>query len=506
MPYVTADRSLPRSLDVQISLSRPQAETRTDLSIMAVALEDLGFLPDSNRIRFYSTIEAVENDFAPGTEAHFAASAFFAQTPRAQTLALGEVFLNPLSAELSAAELTAAELAAVIAIADGEMDISYDIGAGTVLESLSGMDFTSDVTLANVAATIDAATTAALSCAVRTLPGGTELLSITTTATGDGVVILHPIDPAGVGTYVGDLLNMSAAEGGLVLNGYTPTGIADELSSILNAANNSGQFIYGWALGTTLRDATIQEDAAAWILPRTGILTLVSNDPLATSPSYQLDIGPIVAATGNRRVVVIYHDNAQRYPDVSILAYMLHVNYRLLDSTVTAKFKELPGIETVQLTETEWSVLQEKGYNTYTAIGNDARTFRDGDTSGTAGWYMDTVINLDNFVEDLSVNVYNVFLRNKKIPYTSRGVALLVDACRDTGNQYTYNGTFADREVTDSSSKSGVSITAAVQIIPTPINQMSVADRADRIGPPIAMIVQEAGAIHSVAIAVEIVS
>ena len=217
------------------------------------------------------------------------------------------------------------------------------------------------------------------------------------------------------------------------------------------------------------------------------------------------DIAEVVKATDNKRVVCVYHDNPQRYPDVSILAFMLSVNYSLKDSTVTAKFKQLPGIETVALTETQWIELQAKGYNTYTAIGNNARTYRDGITESD-GWFMDTVINLDNFVEDLSVNVFNVFLRNKKVPYTRAGQMLLADACRDTGSQYSYNGTFADREVSDSTKKAGIIITPSVQVILTPISNMTVSDRASRIGPPIEMIVQESGAIHTIAINVEVVS
>jgi hypothetical protein len=188
------------------------------------------------------------------------------------------------------------------------------------------------------------------------------------------------------------------------------------------------KFLYGWCLGASLRTVPIQTAAAAWALDQTAMMVLCSNDTLALSPGSG-DIGTAVSATGNRRVVCVYHDNVQSYPDVSILAYMLSVNYRIQDSTVTAKFKVLPGIETVQLTETQWATLQSKGYNTYTAIGNNARTYRDGTTDDpTGGWYMDTVINLDNFVEDLSVNVFNVFLRNKKIPYTRAGQMLLVDA------------------------------------------------------------------------------
>jgi hypothetical protein len=505
MPYVTADTSLPRSLDVVISLSRAQSETRTDLTIMCVACEDLGLFPDSNRIRFYSTIEAVEEDFVAGTDAHNAATAFFAQSPRATTLAIGEVFLSDLPAELASAAFTTTELASIIAVSNGEMEITYDAGAGAVVESLTALDFSGAASLSDIAAVINAAMSSNLSCTVRTLPGGSERLSIKTDADGTGVSLLYPADGNHGGTYVGSLLNLTEAEGGKLLAGYSYVSIADELSSIQSAASANGEYIYGWALGSSLRDVTIQSAAAAWALPRKAYMVLVSNDLNALDASYVLDLASVVFDTDNKRVSLFYHDNPQRYPDVSILAYMLHVDYRARESTVTAKFKQLPGIETVDLTETEWNVLKEKGYNTYTAIGNSSRTYREG-TSSSVGWFMDTVINLDNFQEDLEVNVYNVFLRNKKVPYTRKGQMLLVDACQDTGDQYVYNGTFADREEVDTTKKEGTSIIPAVQVIPTSVASASAAARAERIGPPIQMIVQEAGAQHSVSVSVEVVS
>lgn len=503
MPYVTTNLSLPRSLDVQISLSKAQAESRTDLSILCVACEDLGFSPN-NRIRFYSTIEAVEQDFVAGTEAHFAASAFFSQSPHAPVMAIGEVFLDEKPAVLESAALTAAEIAAIAAVTNGRMKGTYNPGTGAATYTFAGMDFSGVTTIEGVAAVINAAAVHNLSCTVKTLPGGSKCLVIRTVAVGDGTTISYPVD-SGVGVFVGDLLNLTSAKGGSVMNGYSSPGIADQLSSIAAAANAAGKFVYGWCLGASLRDVAVQTAAAAWALTRTAFMPLVTNDITALDPTYDEDLGSVLAATGNKRAVALYHDNVQRYPDVSILAYMLHVNYKLPDSTVTAKFKTLPGIETVQLTETEWIALQGKGYNTYTAIGNDARTFRDGITEDT-NWFMDTVINMDNFVEDLSVNIYNVFLRNKKIPYTRTGQMLLVDACKDTGYQYTFNGTFADREELDTTSKSGYAIIPAVQVIPTAIALMTAADRAGRTGPPIQMVVQEAGAIHSVAVNVELVS
>ena len=508
MPFVNTTQSLPRSLDVQISLSRASIEARTDLSILAVALGNLGFPPDEGRVRFYSTIEAVENDFAPGTEAHFASSSFFAQTPRPAILALGEVFAGPITAENISAPLSEEDIVAIAAIDDGSMDIIYNDGTGgaNVTETLDPLDFTGAITVADIAGIINTALVN-LNCAVRVVPGGGDFISITTNASGDGVAIFYPIATTGTpANFIGDLLKLTAGEEGNITNGYEATGIADELTSVFNAANAAGKYIYGWALGASLRTTEIQEAAAAWALPRTAMMVLTTNDILALDPTNDTDIGVVLKATDNRRAVVLYHDNAQRYPDVSILAYMLHVDYRQQDSTVTAKFKQLPGIETVQLSETDWATLQNKGYNSYTAIGNASKTYRDGGTSGSTGWYMDTVVNLDNFLEDLSANVYNVFLRNKKIPYTRAGQLLLVDPCQDTGTQYIYNGTFADRREVDSTLKSGFKLITAVQVIPTPVDQASAADRAARIGPPIQMIVQESGAIHSTSINVELVS
>lgn len=501
MPYVTADTSLPRSLDVQVTLSRPQAETRTDLSTLCVACEDLGFLPNANRVRLYSSIEAVEVDFVAGSEAHFAALAFFSQSPRAPQMAIGEVFLDAQPALLVSPVFTAADIALIAAEDAGGIKLNYDIGAGPVELALAALDFTGVTTVAGIAAVLDAVSGADLVISARVLPGGATILEVKTVVTGAAAVMLYAT--AGAANDVSALLKLTAATGASLMNGYTPSGIADELASIATAGRALGQYFYGWALGASLRDVAIQQAAAAWALGRVALIGLVSNDPAAVDPDETGDLGSVLV--GNKRAFSFYHDNPQVYPEISILAYMLHVNYRLQDSTVTAKFKSLPGIATVALTETELLALQAKGYNTYTAIGLSSQTFREGVVEDSS-WYLDSVINLDNFGEDLSVALYNVFLRNKKVPFTRRGQMLFTDVCYDVGNQYVYNGTFADREIEDSTKKGATSITPAIQVIPAPISSSSVADRASRIGPPIQMIVQEAGAVHSVAVNVDVVS
>jgi hypothetical protein len=504
MAYVTTNTSLPLSLDVQISVSKMATLGRLDLSTMCIVGEDLGMLQNANRVRFYLDISSVGDDFGTTSDVYKAAQFFFSQSPRANQLAIGEAFLTAQPAYILAATLTAAQITTLKTITTGSMVLAI----GGVAHNITALNFSAVTTLASIATLIQSNFTAnsiPATCTVKTLPGGVQKLIIAPTVTT--ATVAYPAAHVS-GAFCGTALNMTAAAGGTLLQAYTPTDIASELDNIQNAANSAGQFIYGWTFVSTLRDVDIQMTAAAWALTQTAAcMPLVSSDPNAYDPSYTTDLASQLKLTLNRRCDYIFTSNLDYYPDVSILAYMLSVNYLLQDSTTTAKFKQLPGMNPEPLAVSQWLVLKSKGYNAYTQTGTNALVYREG-TSGdeSTPWFMDTLINMDNFVQDLSVNVYNVFLRNRKVPYTTKGQMMLVDACNDTGRQYVYNGTFADRQVTDTSAKSGVKIVPAVVTVPTPINLVSVSVRASRVGPPIQMTVQEASAIHSVAIAVELVS
>lgn len=601
MTYVVTDTSLPLSLDVQVSVSRLATLGRLNLSNICIVGENLGFLPNANRIRFYATLAAVALDFASTSDVYLAAAAFFSQSPRPAQLAIGEYFEGAQPALLASAVLSSAEITALAAVTDGSMVLTLN----GVAYTLTSLDFSATGPSGSAIATIEDIVSVLRTkfqaadvlgrAYVKTLPGGAKRLVVTPTAVTNVTAETHSVpatpgpytvtvtnaagylqnvevklteapntvftrvystgalattkymvneltgvytfaaadqgvgltfaydtyvDDTGAtaivafpsahttGTFVGTLMNLTSAEGGSVMAGYTPTDIAGELDNIQNAATSAGAFIYGWCLVKTLRDVAIQTVAAAWALSQDkAMMPLVTNDITALDSSYTTDLGSVLKPLLNKRAVAIYSNNLDDYPDVSILAYMLSVNYQMQNSTVTAKFKSLPGVNPVSLTSTEWTILTSKGYNTYTLTGLNAQVWREGGTEDvTTPWFMDTVINMDNFVEDLSVNVYNVFLRNGKVPYTVIGQMMLVDACMDTGTQYTYNGTFANRLTSDSTKKDGVVTIPAVAITPTPINQMSAANRASRVGPPISMVVQEAGAIHTIAVAVQLVS
>jgi hypothetical protein len=423
-------------------------------------------------------------------------------------MAVGEAFMTAQAAKLYSYQFTAAQITALAAVTTGSMTIVYNNSSAPVAQNFSPMNFTGVTTIEGIATIVNAAAGGSLSCIVKTLPGGTKILRVTTNATGDGKTITFAVpyltgSPAAqVGVDVSAMLNLTALTGAQACNGYTPTGIDDEIQNIKNAAKAAGQNIYGWCLELAFRSPAYQTVAAAWALGQQALMPLVSNDVTAFDPTYTTDIGSEIKAMINRRGPCIYYDNPAYYPDMSILAYMLSVNYAAQNSTVNAKFKSLPGIPTVVITTTQWLALQAKGYNTFTLMDNGAQVFREGTTEDPSYW-LDSIVNFDNFMEDLNTNVYNVFLRNAKVGYTRVGQMLLVDACSDTAQQYVFNGTFADRDVQDLSQKSGVRTIPAYQINPTPLAQ---GNPATRVCPPIVIICQEEEAINSVAVNVGVVA
>ena len=322
--------------------------------------------------------------------------------------------------------------------------------------------------------------------------------------TGDKWKLAYdPADP--VGTFAGTALKMTEAAGGIALAGYTPTGIAGELQNIQNAAGAAGQFVYAWEFGLSLRVPATQQLAAAWGLAQeAAVMSLTSNDLSAKLADYETDIGYLMKDIINKRAFLFWHEQAAYYPFSSVLALMLNVNYDLANSTITAKFKAMPGIPTSKITPTDLDVLESKGYSLYTAMQGGVSVVREGNVNQT-GWYLDDLINVDNLVNDVKIAALNVFVRNGKVPFTRAGSLLFVSALTSIGEKYKMNGTLADRDVKDPQSESGFKTIPAYIITPAPVYLSTVSDRAARIGPPITMTVYLAGAQHSIAITLSLV-
>lgn len=611
MPVVScAKTSLPRSLDVPVSLSRSVAETATDMTMMCFVTPGVAFPPGNDRVQFFSTFEAVQGAVPENSEAIFAAQAFFNRSDRPQTMCIGRVFTAQTNGALVSGSITLSNLANVqnggftisvgdtsytvanltfglnptmadvtrqlnaqmsafantVANADGKSvtittnaigdgaDISYagtpteftDVSTLLKLTSATGASIaegqastpakltSGEITLADLYNVTDGAMTLDMNGVTLNLYGlnfatyGSsltlnEVVQILTAAigssglvetSGQSIVISTSQQGADVtigyassASFITDLsaiLALTQSTAASRIDGYTPGGLVSEVALIQTAARCAGRSVFAWTLDRQYRDTQDQKDFADWAEAQDqAYFSACTNSVQAYNTADTTNIGFYAHNKGYIKTSVMYHNNPQVYPDVSYAALALSVNYALENSTLTMKFKQLTGIETVPLTETQLSSLKARRINTYVSMGNSSSVVREGVQSADS-WFTDSHVNLSNYKEELQVEVFNVFMRNKKVKYTSAGQDLLVSAAAKINNRYIRNGTFADREEETTDNETGYTTLPACTITPAPIYSATTSERANRVAPPIAIVAYEAGAFHSVTIDVTV--
>lgn len=611
MPVVScAKTSLPRSLDVPVSLSRSVAETATDMTMMCFVTPGVAFPPGNDRVQFFSTFDAVQGAVPENSEAIFAAQAFFNRSDRPQTMCIGRVFTAPTNGALVSGSITLSNLANVqnggftisvgdtsytvanltfglnptmadvtrqlnaqmsafantVSNADGKSvtittnaigdgaDISYagtpteftDVSTLLKLTSATGASIaegqastpakltSGEITLADLYNVTDGAMTLDMNGVTLNLHGlnfatyGSsltlnEVVQILTAAIGSsglvetsGQSIVISTSQQGADVTIGyassassitdlsAILALTQSTAASRIDGYTPGGLVSEVALIQTAARCAGRSVFAWTLDRQYRDTQDQKDFADWAEAQDqAYFSACTNSVQAYNTADTTNIGFYAHNKGYIKTSVMYHNNPQVYPDVSYAALALSVNYALENSTLTMKFKQLTGIETVPLTETQLSSLKARRINTYVSMGNSSSVVREGVQSADS-WFTDSHVNLSNYKEELQVEVFNVFMRNKKVKYTSAGQDLLVSAAAKINNRYIRNGTFADREEETTDNETGYTTLPACTITPAPIYSATTSERANRVAPPIAIVAYEAGAFHSVAIDVTV--
>lgn len=492
-------KNLPRSIDLVINVSKPQTEGEVDLSV-TVFVQSTGNLPHgASRIRYYQDPDSLAADVQAGflnAEAAKGGRDFFAQSPRASTMAVAQAF--------STAQAGYARMAIGGSVADFEdvTDGSFAIAIDGISNDIEALDFTGVTTFAGIAAIIQTAlqavATGGFTAATCAYSNGVITIKSGTTGDSSAVSVLAPVTPTS-GTDISGEDYLNGLEATLT-HGYLPTTFDAELSLIAEAARCSGRFVYAWDLEETYRDSPDQVLAAQWAQQRAAIISITSNNPLAYDPDTTSDIGSEVEALGLYRKVLIWHDKAEYYPGMAIFAIMLSVNYNAENSIRNAKFSDLTGIPTSPIDVTQLGVLQGKGYNVFTAVGESARTFRDGETSTAPQWYIDQLIGLDNYKEDLSVALYNVWLRNKIVPFDGDGVALEQDAIDQINEKYVFNGFLGPRRVLDRTTKEGFRVDPAYTTRFAPLELSTAAERAARSGPPATVDLNMRGAINTLSV------
>ena len=488
---------LPISFDVSVSLSKAQTAIGTDMTIIAFCTPNVDFL-HGERVKLFSTQSAFNEICTAGDSVWWGGNAFFSKTKRPNTIAVCKVFKTSQPAYLLSSGVNVDEISA---ISDGAFKITID---GTERE-ITGIDFTSSSTISQVAGAINTALSTYGSCVVYD-----GRICIKSTGTGDTATISYasaPTESEEV-TDVSELLGLTEAKGATVSDGYTAGTIAEELQRIADYGVSLGTFFYGWALDRDYRDTADQATAATWVNGRSfrACGAFCTNNATAYQAGDTTNNGYKATEAGYAAVNYVYDDNSQVYPDISYLANFLAVNYSATDSTIAGKFKDADGIAAVNFPsiETNVAALTSRRINTITGIvGQTLKYFREGVQSSSA-WSTDGWVNVCNFINELEIEILNVFLRNNKVAYTVNGQNLLIAAASKICNKYKNNGSFADRIEEDPQSDTGFKIVPACQIDIQELSATTAAQRAAHIGTPLTITVNDSGWMGSIAINVNV--
>ncbi|MGS1116021.1 DUF3383 family protein [Castellaniella sp. UC4442_H9] len=213
------------------------------------------------------------------------------------------------------------------------------------------------------------------------------------------------------------------------------------------------------------------------------------------------DIATALTTLGYRHVFTACHAT-EAQAGTYLAKHFATVNYSADRSTITGEFKKSPGVAAEDLKGSEIVAMEAKNATFYPIVelqgSQDVGRWLNTITHSTYKEYIDDVVNLDAFINTLTVRLYNALANvTTKLEQTPRGQAVLLATARQVGQQYIDNSYLGPRNYTDPDD--GVdkyTIGFEILTIPEDILDLTPEDRGARLSAPIRMRLFRAGAIH----------
>jgi len=469
---------------------------RDNLNVVAIITSELGFLSSNKRYDIYSNAAAVASDFGTFSKAYDYAKSFFATTPNPVNFG-GQLVIGywravdedvpAKAASLSGAELSEAVTVGLLqTVSDGSFD--YDVDGAT--EAVTGLDFRSDITLAEIVGTIDTA-----------LTGATATLDnigiiITSNTTGALSTITHAVEGLS-GTFIGSTLGLAEGTGAVLQQGAAsetlPFESKEEAITNIKAATN----MYG-AMFIDQPTSLEAKALAEWAQANS---TLVYD--VFTSPSnLEIDASNLVwdiklSSLTNYRM--LYSKANNRKMAASYMSRNHTVNFNAENSALTMNLKEL-SVSAESYTQGEILAAKRVGLDVYTTVKDVPIVL----TSG-ANDFVDNRYNIIGYIDAVQTDTFNLLKQTgTKISQTIRGVNQIVDSLEKTTRGFVRAAVFAPGTWSSPDSFGDLATfnrsikEKGYYFLAGRLSDQPQSDRQDRKAPVIQGAVKNAGAIHSV--------
>jgi len=453
----------------------------------ALILGESAVLPLEQRVKTYASLTAITADgFSTSSNEYLKAQAHFGQLPSPATVKIGARYTTAQAGKLRGSASVSANFASYTGITNG----GFDVTVNSTLIQVTALNLSGAASMAAIATLIQTKLNAGLAGTTCTWTGSYFL--ITSPTTGTSSLVTYAAAPTGAGgpTDVSATLGFTLASGALAVNGIAAESMTDSLNASLN-------FDAGWYGLLVTTDSTTQDikDAGAFAQANKRLFGYETNDPNCLITGNTTNLGYFFQQLSYDYVFGIYSGSPNAA--ASAMARLFVTDFSQPNSTITLKFKQLPGIGADNLTEAQRLAIEGYNLNWYT---NVAGLIMLANGIAANGRFLDEVQGLDWLSANCAFAIFNTLASFGKVPLTNTGAAMLVQALTGVLKQGVANGLLAPGVWNGQNLgevKTGDFLQNGFYIYVPPVSTMSIADRGARKSPPLTVIMCGAGAIHS---------
>ncbi|WP_027188688.1 DUF3383 domain-containing protein [Desulfovibrio cuneatus] len=484
--------SVDRLVRVSVNL-QPKAVPRRNFGVLCIAGSS-DVIDPAERIRYYTGITGIVEDFGVDAPEYKAAQLFFSQTPRPYILGIARWVKNSSPAYLKGGLVADADLDASNwnTVTNG----SFSMVVNTQTVSVNTLDFTGQTNMNGVAGVVNAA----LASKGATCLWENDHFVLRSSSVGAGAEIGFAV-PQGTGT---DLSRRMALTSELAqplvpgMAGETPLECATDL------ADTYGDW-YGLTFADTLSDdehVAVSGFIEACAKSRIYLTTITNSQVLAST--VENDLASRFKALARQRSFTQYSRN--EYAVCSAVGRAFTVNFNANRSTITLKFKQEPGVVAEGLKESQAAVLARKNCNVFVKYDNETAILQEGVMAN--GAFFDEVHGTDWLQNAIQTECYNLLYQSKtKIPQTEAGINQIVTTISKVLEEGVNNGLIAPGVWNADGFgqlERGEYLPKGWYIYSQPIDEQPQSEREQRKAPPIQVAVKLAGAVHFVDVQIDV--
>ena len=485
-------RPIKRFIDVEIRKDTPRVSA-AGFGILMMITDSL-LLSSTVRHKSFLSAAAVDAFFGDGTEESLAADAFFFQDPFLENqpgeIQFGRFVDDAIAALIECGSSPETDFEVWKLISDGEFGVTIDGG----LIDLAALDFTAVTSLDDVAVVIDTALGANGDCYF--LINRFNIISGTTGAASTITLLSTVAAPAGTDISGSDYLDGDVIVGPTNLGGsiLSQGQIAEDFATAITAIENVNGDWYAMGALKKYRDTTDAKDMADEIESRRKMFFIATNDVNTLVLNDTSTFMYYLKNLNYKRSAGEYHDNANLYPEVSLMGQQLpkpvgSTNWAYKTHAGIAEGAEV-DIPAVVLSELQKDAALDVNCNVYTTVlAADfvyLGTMGGGKNVDKEGEFIDIIRNIDFLQARTEEGLMSLLLEKDIIPFTNAGITIVDTRLKSRLDEYGV--------------KQGILVEGSIITTFPKRSEVSQSDRDDRLLPDGTFIAELQGGINKVVI------